>query len=556
MEANKLGFLYNFIMQRFFVFAVFILAFFLRVVLIDSYPPHLNWDEVSHGYNAFSILTSGQDEWGNSLPTIFRAYGDYKLPVYIYLTVLSEAIFGVNEFAVRLPSALAGAGTVVFSFLLVEKLFKNRRAALTTSFLVAIEPWTLFLSRVAVEANVALFLIVAGTYFFLEGLKNRNVIILSLIMFGLSVWTYNSARIFTPLFVVSLVLVYRKNILKSFRPGVLILPIVVFLVFIAPMFIQLINPLGQARYGWVRILDEGAIAKIEELRNNSPYSPNTTKILYNRPLYFVSQFSSNYISHFSPKFLFIEGGSNYQFNIPGKGILHIVGLPFFYLGILLSVNKARKNKNFRLLIVWMLLAPVASSLTREAPHTLRNIVFLPLPMIFTSLAITKVFGKRLQVAILFIFTILLLFYIRNYISYAGEYSTVWQYGNKQMVEIVKKEYENYDNIIVTKAYGEPHEFILFYWPWESKKFITDENLVRFNQSNWYWVDRFDKFYFVNDWQVPEKGEVFLTESKALLDCEGLRCILFTTKGNRPEGWEKIEEIKFLDGEIAFEVYEN
>jgi len=37
---------------------------FLRLYKIDSNPPALNWDEVSHGYNAFSILRTGADEWG------------------------------------------------------------------------------------------------------------------------------------------------------------------------------------------------------------------------------------------------------------------------------------------------------------------------------------------------------------------------------------------------------------------------------------------------------------------------------------------------------------
>ena len=86
------------------LFLIVVLAFVLRFVQLDSLPPSLNWDEVSHGYNAYSILKTGKDEWGKFLPIIFRAYGDYKLPLYIYITAFSEFIFGLNEFAVRLPS--------------------------------------------------------------------------------------------------------------------------------------------------------------------------------------------------------------------------------------------------------------------------------------------------------------------------------------------------------------------------------------------------------------------------------------------------------------------
>ena len=64
-------------------------GFALRLAAINLIPPSLNWDEVSLGYNAYSLLKTGRDEWGTVLPTIFRAYGDYKLPIYIYLATLS-----------------------------------------------------------------------------------------------------------------------------------------------------------------------------------------------------------------------------------------------------------------------------------------------------------------------------------------------------------------------------------------------------------------------------------------------------------------------------------
>src|SRR6185436_14197568 len=96
-----------------FISLIVLLAFVLGLVNLASVPPSLNWDEVSHGYNAYSILKTGKDEWGFTLPTIFRAYGDYKLPVYIYLTAISEFFFGLTPLAVRLVSILAGIGTVI-----------------------------------------------------------------------------------------------------------------------------------------------------------------------------------------------------------------------------------------------------------------------------------------------------------------------------------------------------------------------------------------------------------------------------------------------------------
>ena len=42
-------------------------------------------DESSIAYNAYTISQSGRDEFGNLWPLYFRAFGDYKNPVFIYL---------------------------------------------------------------------------------------------------------------------------------------------------------------------------------------------------------------------------------------------------------------------------------------------------------------------------------------------------------------------------------------------------------------------------------------------------------------------------------------
>src|SRR4051812_3604511 len=97
---------------------VFILAFFLftRLYKITEIPGSLYWDEASIGYNAYSILTTGQDEWGVSFPIYFKAFGEYKLPVYIYSTVLSEKIFGVNTLAVRIPAVIYSLGIILLIY--------------------------------------------------------------------------------------------------------------------------------------------------------------------------------------------------------------------------------------------------------------------------------------------------------------------------------------------------------------------------------------------------------------------------------------------------------
>ena len=532
------------------------LAAILRLMNLSSNPPALNWDEVSHGYNAYSVLKTGSDEWGKLLPTIFQAYGDYKLPVYIYLTTLSQLLLGLTSIAVRLPSALAGITTVIFTYLLVKKLFNKEKLALLSAFLVAIEPWSLFLSRGAFEANLSLALIIAGVYLFTT--KNK---LLSFLLLGLSLWTYNSARVFVPLLLASLIAIYRINSKK------IILPILLFMVFFLPMVYQLFHTVGVARYGKVAILDEGGINKILDIRSKMNLPTPMPRLISNKITYFSAFFVKNYFSHFSPKFLFFKGGTNYQFNIPNRGLIYLINLPFFVLGLIYLIRNY-KEKNCQLILFWLILSPIASSLTREAPHTLRSIVMLPMPMIITALGFSLIKEKKwITAGYMFVLTLFLGSYLDVYFNnYRVNYSWSWQYGYREVVSYIKENYEKYDKIIITKKYGEPHEFLLFYLKYDPSKYANDVNLIRFNQSDWYWVDRFDKFYFVNDWEVPKTGNDFVLESGSTVHCSPAspsqggpstdHCLLITSPDNSPSGWLNIYRINFLDGKPAFEMYAN
>ena len=125
---------------NFFFVIVLIIGFFVRFFNLSSVPPSLNWDEVSFGYNAYSILETGRDEFGRKWPLYFQSLGDNKLPVYVYLTVISIKFFGFTDFAVRFPSALLGVLAVLFTYLMVLELLKNKPIALLSALFLAVSP--------------------------------------------------------------------------------------------------------------------------------------------------------------------------------------------------------------------------------------------------------------------------------------------------------------------------------------------------------------------------------------------------------------------------------
>ena len=131
-------------------------------------------------------------------------------------------------------------------------------------------------------------------------------------------------------------------------------------------------------------------------------------------------------------------------------------------------------------------------------------------------------------------------------DYTKNYSWAWQYGYKETAQYIKQNGQNYDQIYITKKYGEPHEFLLFYLQYDPTKYRNDPYLVRYSKSDWYWVDKFDKFLFLNDWEVIEKLKSQNAKGKILL---------ITSPRNYPEGWKLVKTIKFLDNNLAFEILE-
>ncbi len=143
--------------QIFLLFCLVSFAAILRFAFLADFPVGFTADEAAQGYTAYSILETGRDEWGTPFPLSPRSFGEFKLPLYTYLTIPSVAVFGLNEFAVRFPAAFFGTLAVLAVFLLVRKLFDNEFLAFFASFLLAVSPWHISLSRAALEANLTTF---------------------------------------------------------------------------------------------------------------------------------------------------------------------------------------------------------------------------------------------------------------------------------------------------------------------------------------------------------------------------------------------------------------
>ena len=92
-------------MKRLIFFLIILVSALLRIYQIGSIPPSLTWDETAWGYNAYVLGIDGRDEFGKYLPLQYiESFGDFKPPLYAYLTIIPVKIFGLTEFMRIEPS--------------------------------------------------------------------------------------------------------------------------------------------------------------------------------------------------------------------------------------------------------------------------------------------------------------------------------------------------------------------------------------------------------------------------------------------------------------------
>jgi len=304
-----------------------------------------------------------------------------------------------------------------------------------------------------------------------------------------------------------------------------------------PVLLSLFNSESRARSAWVSVLNPTAINIINENRRVFSGSPLLAKIIYNKVTYTVPLLVKNTINLFNPLPLFFQGSKQYQFNVVNHGLLFLITLPFFYYGLFIFIKKSKTDNKYLFLLLWYLIGLIPSIITTGDFPTLRLFLIIPLPFIAVALSVNK---KILSYFILLILASFVFYFNLYTHSYAIKYSQSWQYGYKEISQYIKENYHQYDQIIITKKYGEPHEFLLFYLKYDPA--LYQKNAKTDYHSAWYWVDSFDKFKFINDWEIKEKTQDISTST-----------LLITSPKNYNSNVEIIETINFLDNTPAFDI---
>lgn len=498
-------------MRKLWLPAILILAFLLRFINLTSYPVGFNADEASFGYDAYSILKTGRDQWGNFLPLTLKSFGDYKAPLYGYLAIPFVAIFGLGEFAVRLPNVIIGTLAVYVVYHLTSEISKKIQLTkhfpmpIIASLLLAISPWSVMMSRGAFEANLITLLIPLGIYLFLKERYSYSALI-----FGLSLFSYHSSKIISPLIFIALIILFKKKI---------ILPVLIYTVFFIALIWTLINGAG-ARISERSItrgaLEEGAKAKIALIENG--FNPILAKLRHNKYQVVTSRFVTNYLQYVSPKYLFYQGAGEYYY-----GMIHGIGVLYIFEGLmLLGLFKLKDNKKILkvivYLIVWVLISILPPALSTGVGYSgHRAIGMIPALQILTAFGFYgwyllfqnyNLTIRKITIAIFILISFLNIYKFLNiyFKNIPNESYKQMLYGNLKLSKWLGENYHN-KKILISRSISEPQIFLAF-----ANK--MDPGLYQKNTQEWIvasWVDQIPEYSLENyiiksiDWKLDIKN---------------------------------------------------
>ena len=499
------------------LFIILIVASFLRLYKLGTYPA-FNADEAAIGYNAYSLLETGRDEHGNAWPIHFQSFNDYKPGLYVYLVMPFVKILGLNEWAVRLPNALFGIGTIYILYLLIKELkfgdslgFRNSKLEILAPALLAVSPWHLHFSRGGWEVNTATFFIMLGVYFFLKYIsKKRFLFIVSCLLFlVLSMYSYHSARIISPLLFFGLLTLFWKEINLKIKQ-LMILGLIGFL-FSAPLIVDLTKSDIVSRAAGVGLFaDTGPIERTNEQRME--HAGVVSRIFHNKATNYGLTFLKNWGEHYHGLFLFVSGDEIQRNRVPETGQMYLFEIITVILGLCVLFSRIIQNSKFIILILyWLLIAPIPASMTFQSPHSLRaqNMV-IPLTIISAiGLAyLTRIihtskpffrfaFYILLTTVIVWSFSRYLHMY---YVHMSKEYPYSSQYGVKELINYIEDGGRTFKNIVVTNKYDQPYILFLFYTKYPPQLFQKEHILTPRDKYGFSTVDQYSNFIFKSiDW---------------------------------------------------------
>lgn len=461
---------------------------FIRIALIDKIPNALNVDEVSAGYEAYSVLNYGIDRNGNFLPVHFVAWGSGQNVLYSYLMMPFILIFGLNVVSIRLPMALIGS-LALFLFYKLIKNVENKKVAIIGLAFLAICPWHIMKSRWGLESNILPELILLSSFILIKYIKTKNNKLLYLFagVLGISTYAYGTSYFFVPVFlgISSIYLLYKKNIKINDAIKVILITSIIALPLIIFTIINTFN-LSQINLSFMTI-------------------PRLTANRYQEvSSVFSGDFLKNSLNNFieSIKILLFQNDKLDWNALKWYGICYVFSIPFMILGIFVNFRKNENNISKNIINIWFVSSLLLMFVCEPNINRINVVMF---PMIYyVVIGISKVIEKSVKILLV----VLVLIYLYSFISFAIYYCNkdfdemfVFEGGLQEVIEYVDSKDKK---VYITNKIKEPYIYVLFYTKVSPVEFHkTVQYLTK--GSNFEVVKSFGKYNFYIPSEMDENG---------------------------------------------------
>lgn len=472
------------------LFVLIMLAgIFARLYRFGLVPGDINQDEAFAGYEAYSIMKYGMDTAGYKYPVYLTAWGSGMNALESYLMIPFIALFGLKVWVIRLPQVIAAILSLPAVYFLIKRLV-DRKAAILSMLMLAICPWHIILSRWGLESNLTPAFLLFGLLFFVKGFEKPKYLLLSALMYGLSLYCYATYWIYTP-FIILIQYIYCIIKKKIKFDRYLVFSALILAVMAAPLILFLL-----INYG---LMDEirtpfFSIPKLLYFRNGElSFDEKAKKLELLRDI-------------------FVYQTDRTAWNSPSKyGLFYYISMPFACMGLVYCLSRiirCAKEKEFcpEVLLLVQLFVSLPQCILIKANATKINILFIPI-VILTALGIyflEKLTFRRFAAIIAALYCLLFIGFESYYFTgYVNETDPHFSRGLGEAIE--------YADSMAEHVYVEEGTFypkVLFYARTPVEDF-RDTVVYEFYPAAYLTAYGFDKYSMWADPYHPEDNAAYV-----------------------------------------------
>lgn len=450
---------------------IFILSILLRLYRLGTIPGTFQEDEVLSGYVGRYILQNGKDIYGNVWPLLyFNKFGDYYIILPMYLAGLSTYLFGITEFAVRFPAALFGSLVIFPLFWLAKNTFNSKYTGYIAAILIAITPWHWVLSRAIVEGIIGSTVFLLGIVLLLIYIRKESFkyVFAASCLFLLSYFIYHPFRLYVPLIFLPLYLLFPLHKNRKIITTLLFINII----FFALTFYISTTPWGSGRFTQTSIFSDISGVEIktqQQIFNMGDGKLLEARIFHNKLVGYSREFIKQYLTYFSPLFLFVQGGAESRYDVPDQGLLYlsyilylvVLAIPFF-------PRPTKPNQSYVYYLLYLiLLSPIPAAFTYVgAPNIHRAAllgILLIIPVAYGMYTLGKSHYRIIILPLIFILlTAEVIYFWHQYTTQADIYTSMRRNdGFKELISFVRENKDMYEEVFLP-AEGNTALYYLFF----------------------------------------------------------------------------------------------